>query len=132
MSTATTSTLSSTSTLNQPADARTSTERTASARPLAQKAQPASAETVNAHPHATPVTSVVGNPSAKPVDRRTIEGSTPGDFRAQASQPDLSPFSNSPGPREPVCQSKVTSSKLQAKPSVVPVPITGESLASNS
>jgi hypothetical protein len=54
----------------------------------------------------------------KPVDRRTIEGSTPGDFRAQAS-PAVLP--DSPAPREGMCQSKVTSSKLDYPAPVVTV-----------
>ncbi len=51
----------------------------------------------------------------KPVDRRTIEGSTPGDFRSQAA-PAVLP--DNPGPREGMGQSKVMSSKLDNPPFV--------------
>jgi hypothetical protein len=41
----------------------------------------------------------------KPVDRKTLEGSTPGDFRAPALSADVTAFAkNSPGPREQVGQ----------------------------
>ena len=51
----------------------------------------------------------------KPVDRKTIEGSTPGDHRAPALKADITAFAkNSPGPREPKGQSQVMSSKLPA------------------
>jgi hypothetical protein len=42
----------------------------------------------------------------QPVDRRTIEGSTPGDFRAQAA-PAVLPAN--PGPREPKGQANLNS-----------------------
>jgi hypothetical protein len=71
--------------------------------------------------------------TAQPVDRRTIEGSTPGDHRAPANTSDITAFAkNPPCPRDPVRQSQVVSSKLQAMDAPVPVPVTGESLASNS
>jgi hypothetical protein len=38
--------------------------------------------------NAMTATSQVPAPEAKPVDRLTLEGSTPGDFRGQAAQPD--------------------------------------------
>jgi hypothetical protein len=47
----------------------------------------------------------------KPVHRKTIEGSTPGDFRSKAA-PAVLP--DNPGPREPRGQSKVMSSRLAA------------------
>lgn len=43
--------------------------------------------------------------SVAPVDRRTIEGSTPGDFRAKAA-PAVLP--NQPGPREAKGQTKIS------------------------
>lgn len=46
-----------------------------------------------------------------PVDRKTIEGSTPGDFRSQAA-PAILP--DNPGPRDPKGQSKVMSSRLDS------------------
>ncbi len=43
--------------------------------------------------------------SVKPVDRRTLEGSTPGDFRAKAA-PAVLP--NQPAPRQPVGQTPLS------------------------
>jgi hypothetical protein len=129
MSTPTTSTLNSPRSLSQPADSRTSTERTAASRELATTLQPGSKSPVRNLNQSAQVASdgsgsenVTGVPAinVKPVDRRTIEGSTPGDFRSQASKPDLSPFANPPGPRDGVCQSQVTSSKLQGKTEATP------------
>lgn len=48
-------------------------------------------------------------PLAKPVDRRTLAGSTPGDFSAEAA-PAVLPAN--PGPRDGMGQSRVTSSRL--------------------
>lgn len=47
------------------------------------------------------VTSQVPNPIARPVDRRTIEGSTPGDFRSggDTAASSIAAISNAPGPR---------------------------------
>jgi hypothetical protein len=50
--------------------------------------------------------------TVKPVDRKTIEGSYPGDFRT--GNVDRVVLPDNPGPREPKGQSKVTSSKLNS------------------
>jgi len=48
--------------------------------------------------------------SVKPVDRKTLEGSTPGDFRAKAADAKMP---NQPAPRQPVGQASLNS-KLDA------------------
>lgn len=124
MSTPTSSTLSSPATLSQ-----TGKPRPADVIAMGRKAEPDNSSLNN--DHVTPVASQVDVGAIKPVDRRTIEGSTPGDHRAPANTNDLTGFAkNPPGPREGVCQSQVTSSKLQEKPASAPY--IGESLASNS
>ena len=89
-------------------------------------AQPGSAST-----SPMSVNSQVSVGPIKPVDRRTIQGSTPGDFRAPALTADVTDFAkNAPGPRDPARQSTVMSSKLQN--GAAPESVTGESEASQS
>ena len=49
----------------------------------------------------------------KPVDRKTITGSTPGDFRAKAADAVLP---NNPGPREQMGQQKSSKFDSESKP----------------
>ena len=107
-------------------------------RTLNQGSQPERKPAVTAQPGSAStspmsVNSQVTVGAFKPVDRKTLEGSTPGDFRAPANTADLTDFAkNPPCPREPVRQSQLVSSKLQAMDAPVPVPVTGESEASHN
>lgn len=107
--TSTTSTLNADLNQNQAADGRSSTERSAAARQFATTLQPGSkspAQTDQAT-DGTGAESVTGVPviNVKPVDRRTLQGSTPGDFRAPASTSDITAFAkDAPGPRDAVGQ----------------------------
>jgi hypothetical protein len=109
-------------TLNQPAtqSAGTALERSAAA---AANARPPQAVSLAVHGNGGKTVTTqpeVQVGAIKPVDRRTIEGSTPGDFRSQTvGQP---VFPSNPAFREPVGQSQVKSSKLDS-PSASPTMI---------
>ena len=99
--------------------AQPATGRPADLQPLAQKQAPA--QPANG-PRPNNVVSQVGIPVARPVDRRTIEGSTPGDFRKQpgdVARASVDPAADNGGPREPMRQSGMNSSKLDAPAPVV-------------
>jgi hypothetical protein len=112
MSTPTTSTLSSTQTLNQSGQPRPT-----DVIPLGRKAEPDNSSLNN--DHITPVSAQVNVGQIKPVDRRTIEGSTPDDHRAPSRDTVVLPAN--PAPRDPRGQSQVMSSRLSdpAKPQAV-------------
>jgi hypothetical protein len=79
------------------------------------------------------VDSQIPAPVATYVHGHELDGDRGGDTRKTVSAAFSTDFAkNPPGPREPVRQSQVTSSKLIAMDAPVPVPVTGESLASNS
>src|SRR5450432_426191 len=122
MSTPTTSTLSSTLTLNT-----TGAPRPTDVTSLGRRAEPDNANLGNRH--VTPVTAQVTVGQIKPVDRRTIEGSYDGKTSNKSDRDlnvvNMDAFKNPQGPRDPVRQSQVVSSKLTD--GKVPVPVTGES-----
>jgi hypothetical protein len=126
MSTPTSSSLSSPATLSQSGNGTPVAE----AVKLAVKLPPQSTPGING---GFTVGTQIPTPSATYVHGKELDGDRGGDTRKTVSAAFSTEFAkNAPGPREPVRQSQMVSSKLQAMDAPVPVPVTGESLASNS
>jgi hypothetical protein len=124
MSTPTTSTLSSTQTLNQSGNGTP----VVGAVKLAVKLPPNSTPGING---GFTVGAQIPTPSATYVHGKELDGDRGGDTRKTVSGAFSTEFAkNPPAPREPVRQAQMVSSKLPD--GKVPVPVTGESLASQS